>query len=106
MVMAGRSVHLTTLFLGKLEEAVNLYFVHILSFVTTCNTNPMTVEIISRSISMKVWDRTGIQLATPGFTTPGSAARLAYVARHVTDYIFVTLRLTIIYSNDDHIGKL
>ena len=30
MVMGGRSVHLTTLFLGKLEQAVNQYFVHIL----------------------------------------------------------------------------
>ena len=29
MVMAGRSVHLTTLFSwGKLEQAVNQYFVH------------------------------------------------------------------------------
>ena len=34
MVMAGRSVHLTTLFLGKLEQAVNQYFVHLLSLVT------------------------------------------------------------------------
>ena len=34
MVMAGRSVHLTTLFLDKLELAVNQYFVHILSLVT------------------------------------------------------------------------
>ena len=40
----------------------------------------MTVEIISWSISTKVWDRTGIELATPG-----SAVRHAYVARHVTD---------------------
>ena len=58
---------------------------------------------------MKVWDRAGIELATPGSATPGSAVRLAYVARHVTDHIFVTIRLTIIYSNDDHswnIGKL
>ena len=38
MAMAGRSVHLTTLFfLGKLEQAVNQYFVHILSFVTDNN---------------------------------------------------------------------
>ena len=44
---------------------------------------------------MKVWGRAGIELATPGFATPGSAARLAYVARHVTDYIFVTIRLSI-----------
>ena len=40
----------------------------------------MTLEIISWSISTKVWDRTGIELATPG-----SAVRHASVARHVTD---------------------
>ena len=34
MVMAGRSVHLTALFLGKLEQSVNQYFVPILSLVT------------------------------------------------------------------------
>ena len=38
MVMAGWSVDLTTLFLGKLEQAVNQYFVHFLSLVT--NNNP------------------------------------------------------------------
>ena len=42
----------------------------------------MTVEIISWSISTKVWDRAGIELATPG-----SAVRLASVARHVIDSI-------------------
>ena len=40
----------------------------------------MTVEIISQSISTNVWERAGIELATPG-----SAVRLASVARHVTD---------------------
>ena len=40
----------------------------------------MTVEIISWSISTKVWDRAGIELATPW-----SAVRHASVARHVTD---------------------
>ena len=40
----------------------------------------MTVEIISQSISTKVWDQAGIEPATPG-----SAVRLASVARHVTD---------------------
>ena len=40
----------------------------------------MTVEIISWSISTKVWDRTGIELATPG-----SAVSFASVSRHVTD---------------------
>ena len=40
----------------------------------------MTVEIISRSISKKIWDMAGIELVTPG-----SEVRLASVARHVTD---------------------
>ena len=35
MVMAGRSVHITTLFLGKLEQTVNKYFVHIFSLKLT-----------------------------------------------------------------------
>ena len=38
------------------------------------------VENISWSISTKVWDQAGIKLATPG-----SAVRLASVARHITD---------------------
>ena len=37
MVIAGQSVHLTTLFPGKLEQAVNQHFVHILSLVTDNN---------------------------------------------------------------------
>ena len=40
----------------------------------------MNVEIISWSISTKVWNRAGIKLSTPG-----SAVRLASVARLVTD---------------------
>ena len=40
----------------------------------------MPIEIISWSISTKVWDWAGIKLATPG-----SAVRLSSVARHVTD---------------------
>ena len=40
MVMAGRSVYLTTLFfLGKLEQAVNQYFLHILLLVTDNNSS-------------------------------------------------------------------
>ena len=39
-----------------------------------------TTEIISRSISMKVWDQARIELMTPG-----SVARHASVARHVTE---------------------
>ena len=60
---------------------------HILSLVTDNNLlnesaegRRMTVEIISWSISTKVWDRTGIKLATPE-----SAVRHASVARHVTN---------------------
>ena len=37
MVKAGQSVQLTTFFLGKLEQVVNQYFMHILSFVTDKN---------------------------------------------------------------------
>ena len=37
VVMAGRSVPLTTFFLGKLEQAVNQYFKHLLSFITDNN---------------------------------------------------------------------
>ena len=48
----------------------------------------MTVEIISRSISTKVWDQAGIELATPE-----SAVRHASVARPFAD------RLTLIGKN-------
>ena len=41
----------------------------------------MTVEIISWSISTKVWNRAGIKPVTFG-----STIKLASVARHVTDY--------------------
>ena len=41
MVMAGQSVHLTILFLGKLEQAVNQYFVHKLSLETDNNPSWM-----------------------------------------------------------------
>ena len=44
MVMAVRSVHIqvtTLFFLGKLEQAVNQYFMHILSFVTDNNPSWM-----------------------------------------------------------------
>ena len=41
----------------------------------------MTVEIISRSISTKVWDRAGIDLATPGsaVTSPSALLRLRLI---------------------------
>ena len=43
MVMAGWSVHLATLFLGKLEQVVNQYFLHILSLVTDNNPS-LTIQ--------------------------------------------------------------
>ena len=78
MVKSRQSVYLITL--GKFDWADNQYFMHILLLVTDItDNNPswisgrmrMTVEIISRSISMKVCDRAGIEL-----TTPWSAVRL------------------------------
>ena len=57
-------------FLGKLEQAVNQYFVHILSLVTdnypswmihSVEGRRMTVQIISWSISTKVWERARFQ---------------------------------------------
>ena len=74
MVMAGRSVHLTTLFPG---QAWTSSWPVLRAHTFTCNWQQpflndsaegrMTVEIISWSISTKVWDRAGIKLATPGF---------------------------------------
>ena len=39
MVMTVCSVHLSTLFLSKLEQAVNQYLMHILSLVTDNNSS-------------------------------------------------------------------
>ena len=67
--------------MGRNES--NQYFERILSLKTDSyfsEGSDMTVEIISRSISMKVWDRAAIKLGTQG-----SAVRHASVARHVTD---------------------
>ena len=84
MVIAGRSVHLTTHFPGQAwTSGWPVIFAHTFA----CNWQQpflnesaegrrMTVEIISWSISTKVWDRAGIELATPG-----SAVRHASVAR-------------------------
>ena len=88
MVIAGRSVHLTTLFSwASLNKQLTSNRAHTFA----CNWKQpfmndsaegrrMTVEIISWSISTKVWDRAGIELATPG-----SAVSFASVTRHVTD---------------------
>ena len=88
MVIGGRSVHLTTLFPG---QAWTSSWPVLRAHTFPCNWQQpflndsaegrrMTVKSISWSISTKVWDRAGIELATPG-----SAVRLASVARHVTD---------------------
>ena len=88
MVIAGRSVHLTTLFSwASLNKQLTSNRAHTFA----CNWQQpfmndsaegrrMTVEIISWSISTKVWDRAGIELATPG-----SAVSFASVTRHVAD---------------------
>ena len=74
------SSHNQTFFLGKLDQAVNQYFVYIISLVVDNNPfesaegRKMATEIISRSISGKVWDRAGIELAA-----------LGYAGRQVTD---------------------
>ena len=88
MVIAGRSVHLTTLFPGQAWASGQPV---ICAHTFACNWQQpflnrsaegrrMTVEIISWSISTEVWYRAGIELATPGY-----AVRHASVARHVTD---------------------
>ena len=49
MVIAGRSIHLTTLFfLGKLEQAVNQYFMHILSHILSLVTDNNPYWMIQR----------------------------------------------------------
>ena len=89
MVIAGRSVHLTTLFSwASLNKQLTSNRAHTFA----CNWQQpfmndsaegrrMTVEIISWSISTKVWDRAGIELATPG-----SAVSFASVTRHITEW--------------------
>ena len=88
MFTAGWTVHLTTLFP---EQAWTSSKTVLRAHTFACNwqqpflndwaeVRRMTVEIISWSISMKVWDWSGIELATLG-----SAVRHASVARHITD---------------------
>ena len=86
-VMVGRSVHLTTLFPGQAWTSGKPEF-HEHTFTRnwqqpflndSTEGRRMTIVIISLSISKKVWDRARIKLRTPG-----SAVRLASVARHVT----------------------
>ena len=70
-------------FLGKLEQAGAHTFPCNWQqpfFNDSAEGGSMTVEIISWSISTKVWNRARIKLVTPG-----SAVRCASVARHVTD---------------------
>ena len=74
-------------FPGKLEQAVNQYFLHILSLVTDKQSflnDSAEEENDSRNYFMinlhESMGRAGIELANPG-----SAVRLASVARHITD---------------------
>ena len=56
MVMAGQSVNLTALFfLGKLEQAVNEYFVHILLLVTDNNPFSRREENDHRNLSCEMF---------------------------------------------------
>ena len=74
MVIAGRSVHLTTLFSWA---SLNKQLTSNRAYTIACNWQQpfmndsaegrrMTVETISWSISTKVWDRAGKELATSG----------------------------------------
>ena len=83
MVMAGWSVHLTTLFLGKLEQAVNK-FMYILSLVT--DSNPSC--LIQRKVGEYFYMINLHESMGPGQDqnrAPGFAVSLASVARHVTN---------------------
>ena len=74
MVMSGGSVHLTTFFLGKLEYAVNQYFVHILSLVT--DNNPSWIS--EREENGRMINQSPLKYGTgPGSNSrpPGSAVR-------------------------------
>ena len=77
MGMAGRSVHLTTAFPGQAWTVLRTH-------TFACNWQQpflkgrrITIDVISWSISTKVWDRA---------LAPESAVRNASVARHVTDW--------------------
>ena len=88
MVMAGQSVHLTTLFPGQaLTSGWPVLCAHTSAWNwqqpflnDSAEGRRMKVEIISSSISTKVWDQVRIELVTPG-----SAVRHASKARHITD---------------------
>ena len=73
MVMSGWSVHLTTLFswasLTKQLTSTSCTYFHLqltTTLLESAEGRRMAVEIISRSISAKVWDQARIELATPG----------------------------------------
>ena len=101
MVIAGRSVHLTTPFSwASLNKQLTSNRVHTFAWNwqqpfmnDSAEGRRMTVEIISWSISTKVWDRAGIELATPG-----SAVSFASVTRHVTDCATRLISNILIYS--------
>ena len=64
MVMRRRSFYISTLFPGQ-AWAVNQYLVHIHSIVTEKKLlRKMALEIISLSISTKLWDRARIKFST------------------------------------------
>ena len=87
MVMLGWSVHLLPHFfswtsLTKLLTSTLCTYFHFWMTITLlewAERRKLAVEIISWSISMKVWYRVGIELATPGSTV-----------RHVSAVWYVT----------------
>ena len=81
MAMSGRSVHLTTLFswaslTKRLTSTLCTYFPLYLTttLLESAEGRRMALEIISWSISSKVWDWAVIKLMTPGSAV-----------RHITD---------------------
>ena len=88
MVMARRSFHLTTLFPGQAwTRSKPVLRAHTFA----CNWQlRMTVEIISHSISTKVWGHGRIELATPG-----SAVRLANQISMCLDPLWSTSELRV-----------
>ena len=81
MVMLGWSVHLPTHFtwarLTKRLTSTLCTYLILLPFLNQRKGGEMAVEIISLSISAKVWDGVGIKLETPGSAV-----------RHIADCAF------------------
>ena len=80
MVMSWWSVHLTLFFWASLTKRLTSILWLTTVLLESAEGIRMAVEIISWSISEKVWDQAGIKLATPG-----SAVRHVSAVRQFTD---------------------